>query len=410
MPPTPSDPRAWNRARLGVGLAGFSSFLGVYATQPLLPTLERTFGVSEATAALTVSGSTIAIAIASPFAGLVAARADHRRIIALAALLLSVPMLLAATATSIPVLVAWRAAHGLVVPFTYAVAVAYISEEWPAEGVGRAMSSLLTGNIIGGAAGRIISGTAASLGGWRAAFVALGLTTLAGAVAASRALTAPDGTRRRATTPPEHGGGLLGSLGLLLRHPRLAATCAVGFNVLFTQVATFTYVTFHLAGPPHHLGPRALGWLFLVYLVGAAATPVAGRLVDRVGSRRVLWVALATVVAGCALTLAPSVGLVAAGLTAVCTGVFVSQVASTTFLRAVAPAGTRGAASGLYVSSYYVGGAAGAVAPAFAWERGGWPATVAVVAGVQLLTLAIAWQAWRSPPAAPPGPTVLEPG
>jgi len=56
--------------------------------------------------------------------------------------------------------------------------------------------------------------------------------------------------------------------------------------VLFTQVAMFTYVTFHLGAPPHNLTTAALGWLFIVYLIGAAVTPIAGRWIDMNGHRR----------------------------------------------------------------------------------------------------------------------------
>ena len=66
----------------------------------------------------------------------------------------------------------------------------------------------------------------------------------------------------------------------------LVATYAVGFCVLFTQVAMFTYVTFHLAAPPFSLSTVALGWLFVVYLVGAAVTPFAGRWIDRLRPSR----------------------------------------------------------------------------------------------------------------------------
>lgn len=397
MDAAPHASRRWDRARLGVASAGFCSFLGVYATQPLLPTLERLFEVDEATAALTVSAATIAIALAAPFAGMLAARVGHRRVMTAAVFLLAVPTLLAATAQGVPSLVAWRFAQGLVVPFAYVVAVGFIAEEWPAEGLARGMSALVTGNVIGGASGRILSGLAAGWGGWRASFVVLGLVTLAGALVASRTLAGVGGEERRHVR--DAPGGL--RLGLLLEHPRLLATCAVGFNVLFTLVATFTYVTFHLAAPPFGLGPTALSWLFLVYLVGAAVTPLAGRWIERVGSRRAISRALLAVLAGGALTLAPSVGLVVAGLAATCTAVFVSQAAATSYLRAAAPPGARSAASGLYVSSYYVGGAAGGLVPALAWHAGGWAACVALVAAVQLVTIALAWRFWRVERAAP---------
>ena len=76
-----------------------------------------------------------------------------------------------------------------------------------------------------------------------------------------------------------------GSLGDTSRNRQLIATYAVGFCILFTQVAMFTYVTFHLAAPPFSLSTVALGWLFVVYLVGAVVTPFGGRWIDRYGHR-----------------------------------------------------------------------------------------------------------------------------
>lgn len=131
-------------------------------------------------------------------------------------------------------------------------------------------------------------------------------------------------------------------------------------------------------------------------------TPLAGRWIDRVGSRRAITVALAAAVGGGALTLARSLPAVIAGLTVLSTAVFVSQAAATTYLRTAAPPRARGAASGLYVSIYYTGGAAGGVVPALAWHAGGWPACVALVALVQIGAIALAWRWWRPEPVAAP--------
>jgi predicted MFS family arabinose efflux permease len=254
------------------------------------------------------------------------------------------------------------------------------------------MSALVTGNVIGGFSGRLLAGIAADhLGGWRVAFVAIGAVTAVAAATAIRLLP------REAATGAGHAAAPARARARdVLGEPRLLATLAVGFMVLFTQVATFTYVTFHLAAPPFGLGTSALSYLFTVYLVGAVVTPFAGRWIDRVGSRHAVTVAFAAAVGGAALTLAPSLPLVVAGLAVVSTAVFVSQAASTTYLRTAAPPRAQSAASGLYVSAYYVGGAMGGVLPATAWRLGGWPACVAFVAAVQVATIVVARRAWRA--------------
>jgi predicted MFS family arabinose efflux permease len=390
--PDPLTPPASGAALFAFALAGFCSFLGFSATMPLLPLLQQVLGLSKAQAALTVSAPPVAVALCSPFIGLVSRRLGHRRTIVTSLLLLPLPTALAATASTLPALVGWRFLQGLAVPGIYAVAMAYLSSEWPAHDLGRAMSALVTGNVIGGFTGRFVSGVAADhLGGWRASFVVLAILTAAAAVTAARLLP-PD----RAAAGPRPAPGERARPRDILGEPRLLATFAVGFMVLFSLTATFTYVSFHLAAPPFRLGTAALGSLFTVYLVGAVITPFAGRWIDRVGSRRALSVAFAGAIAGGALTLAPSLAAVIAGLTVVSTAVFVSQAAATTYLRAAAPPRARAAASGIYVALYYVGGGAGGLLPAVAWRVGGWPATVGFIAVVQLSAILVARRAWRT--------------
>jgi predicted MFS family arabinose efflux permease len=380
-------------ALFALALVGFCSFLGFYATMPLLPLLQQVFGASKSEVALTVSAPTIAVALASPLAGLFARRFGFRRTILASLFFLPTPLFLAATAGSMHVLVAWRFLQGIALPGAYAVTLAYLASEWPAEGLGRATSAFLTGNVVGGFSGRFLAGIAAEhLGSWRAPFVALGAITLVGAAIVYRLL------------PPDRASPGAGAAAERARprdlfgEPRLLATFAVGFLVLFSLVATFTYVTFHLAAPPFGLSTSALSYLFTVYLVGAVVTPFAGLWIDRVGSRSVITVALAVGIGGGALTLAPSLALVVAGLTVVATAVFVAQTASATYLRTAAPPRAHTAASGMYVSCYYLGGALGGVVPALAWRLGGWTACVILIAGVQAATIAVARRAWRSAP------------
>ncbi len=379
------------RGLLALGLAGLCAFLNVYTTQPLLPLLGQAFGVSKAGAALTVSAPNIAVALASPFVGAAADRLGHRRLIIGSLFALVVPTMLAATAGGIWSLIAWRFVQGLAVPGVYAVGIAYAGAQRQGRGVGRAMAALVTGNVVGGFLGRMVAGLVADHAGWRASFVGLGLLTAAGAVATWRWL--PDSSR----APTAQGRPLLAprALGSRLRDPRLVATFTVGFNVLFMQVATFTYVTFYLSESPFRLGAGALSWIFVVYLAGAAVTPVAGRWIDRVGSRRTLAFALAGAMAGGALTLSHHVWAVVLGLALCCTAAFVSQSAATSYLPVAAPPEVRSVASGVYLSCYYLGGAAGGLVPALAWQLGGWRACVALVAAVQLATIAVALRFWR---------------
>jgi YNFM family putative membrane transporter len=180
-----------------------------------------------------------------------------------------------------------------------------------------------------------------------------------------------------------------------LRNPRLVATYAVGFNVLFSLVAVFTYITFHLAAAPYFLTPAQLSSLFVVYLVGLIVTPLAGIGIGRSGSRPVLIVAVIASMIGVSMTLLYSLPLILLGLVLCSSGVFVCQSASTSYIQTAAPAGGRASAAGLYVACYYAGGSVSGVLPGFFWRFGGWTACVALVLAVQLVTIGIAAVGWR---------------
>ena len=114
-----------------VVLAGSAAFLDLYATQPLLPLLARTFRASTFDVGLTVTAPTIAVALWAPLIGRLADRAGLRRVIVGSAFLLAVATALAATAVSLRQLIMWRFVQGLATPGIFAGTVAYIHEEWP---------------------------------------------------------------------------------------------------------------------------------------------------------------------------------------------------------------------------------------------------------------------------------------
>ncbi len=375
---------------LAVGASGVCAFLGLYATQPLLPTLEAEFHVSKAAVAATVSASTLAVSLAAPLVGLAADRLGRKRVIVPAMALLAIPTMLAGTSHSLHALVFWRFLQGMVMPAVFAVSIAYVTEEFAGRGVGAAMAALVTGNVIGGFSGRVITGFVTAAAGWRMAFVVLGALNIAGALVTWRWL--PAETRFQPRRVPFARGFV--AMFAHFTDRRLLATYVVGFCVLFSLVATFTYVTFYLAAPPFLLGPALLSSIFVVYLVGVPVTPIAGRWIDRFGSRRALSIALAIAAGAMPLTLTHNLALVALGLAVCSSAVFVCQSASTSFLQHAAPAATRSSAAGLYVACYYFGGSVGSELPGILWRWGGWPGCVALVVAVQLATIAVAWRYW----------------
>jgi YNFM family putative membrane transporter len=395
--PEPGDRRELNLGPVSsiaaVCLCGVFAFIDLYATQPLLPMFARLFSASKAAVGLTVSASTLGVALAAPLFGTLAERLSRKRVIVTSIAALAVPTLLAATSTSLGALIFWRFLQGLVMPGIFAIAIAYITEEWPRQSVALVMSIYVSGTALGGFCGRMISGLAAHYLGWHYSFVLLGLMTLVGSVAVERWLP----REKRAIPPRKHAGvaGHFHPMRQHLKNPRLLATYAIGFNVLFSLVGVFTYITFYLADPPFRLSTVALSYLFVVYLVGLVVTPAAGWLITRIGLRLGILYAIALSLAGVLVTLVHSLPAVVLGLAMVCTGVFISQSTASSYLREAAGEGGRASAAGLYLSCYYLGGTAAGVIPSYFWSLGKWPACVAFIVVLELATMAIVAAAWR---------------
>ena len=167
-------------------LAGMCTFLNVYDTQPLLPYLQRIFNASEIAVSLTVSATILAVALTAPFVGLLAESVGRKKVIVPSLYALTVPTMLAATSQNLHQLIFWRFMQGMFVPGVIVVIMAYISEEFPREHVGRAMSAYVSGTVLGGFRGRYISGVVAHNFAWREAFIVIGFVNLAGAVMVQR--------------------------------------------------------------------------------------------------------------------------------------------------------------------------------------------------------------------------------
>jgi len=379
--------------RVAVALAGFTAFVNLYAPQSVLPLMSQEFAVGAVQISTALTASTLAVALTAPFCGAAADVLGRRRVIAVAMFALVLPSAMIGLAPDLPSLIAWRFVQGLVLPPIFVVTVAYIGEEWPAGQVVGITGTYLSATSFGGFFGRFATGVLADLADWRRAFLALAALTAVIAVAV--ALLLP---KERRFVPSEGLAAALRQMLSHLRNPRLIATYAIGFGVLFSFMSIFTYVSFYLAAPPFNLSPTLLGTLFVTYLAGVAVTPLTGRLVARFGRRPLAVGVIAIWIAGLMLSLVPSIPLIVAAL-AICAGAgFLCQSLSTSFITVTARTGASSAV-GVYVSCYYVGGSAGSVLPGFAWNAAGWPGCVVLTALVLVAMAAIVWAAWGDTPA-----------
>ena len=242
---------------------------------------------------------------------------------------------------------------------------------------------------VGGFCGRLFSGLLADTVGWRTGFVVTAALTLACGIAVAAILP-----RERNFTRSE---GLAASAAQMVRHlrnPKLLATYAIGFGILFNFIALFTYVNFVLAAPPFNLSATFLGAIFVTYLAGSVAVLGLGRAVARFGRRSLVVGAIVAWGCGALLTLAPSLPVIVLGLAIAAGSGFIVQATATAYVALTAESG-RTSAIGLYATTYYAGGSIGAVLPGLTWSAGGWPACIAMVVAMLVLMTVMILLSWK---------------
>lgn len=370
-------------ARLALFLCGCAAFLNLYATQSILQTFAAQFQISAKAAGWSITVTTLAVAITAPFVSRLTGRFEQRTVISVAALLLAVPALMTAYANSFAEVLVWRFIEGMLIPVVFATSVAYIGDRWSGGTVTEVTSLYVAGTVLGGFAGRFVTGVMTDYVGWREAFELLAVLSLM--VGGFIQFLLPVSRARTV--------GVKTASSSVFRTPLLAAY-AVGFCVLFSQVAAFTYAGLYLGLPPFNLGPAALGTLYTVFLLALIVIPIAGRLSKARPHAQLLSVAALLGVVGSTLTLLPSLWSIVLGLALSSTGVFLAQAAANAFTTASAGDNKAGAV-GVYLTCYYLGGSCGAIVPGLLWERWGWSGCVALIILFQMFTLLIATIGWK---------------
>lgn len=157
---------------IAVFLLGTAALLNLYSTQPILTELSGWARVDAASAAWTISATTLGVAILAPVAGSISDRLGRKRVMLAAIAAMTVATLCCAIAPGFAWLLAFRVVQGLATPFVFAVAIAYVAEETEPAKTSALNGVYVAGTAFGGFAGRLLSGSVLDIfGSWRLTFV-----------------------------------------------------------------------------------------------------------------------------------------------------------------------------------------------------------------------------------------------
>jgi predicted MFS family arabinose efflux permease len=355
---------------LVIGLTAFLTVVDLFATQAILPSLARHYGVTPGAMGFAVNASTIGMAVAGLVVGCFSPHVERRTGILASLLLLAIPTSLLAVAPNLTVFTVFRVMQGLCMASAFTLTLAYLGEQCSAMDAGGAFAAYITGNVASNLIGRLISAAVADNLGLATNFYFFALLNLAGALLVYFTI--------KRVQPMHSIGPAQPPLSAMIEHwrdPALRASFGVGFCILFAFIGTFTYVNFVLVRAPLSLGMMGVGFVYLVFLPSIVTTLLAGKAVALFGMRLSLWGGLVVAALGLPLMLSLHLAEVLAGMVLVGVGTFFAQACATGFVGQAART-NRGVASGTYLACYFFGGLVGSAVLGQLFDHFGWLACV----------------------------------
>ncbi|MBT1729307.1 MFS transporter [Enterobacter quasimori] len=361
-----------------------------YYAQPLLDTIARAFNLSASSAGFIVTAAQLGYAAGLLFLVPLGDMFERRMLIVSMTLLAAGGMLITASSQSLTMMIIGTALTGLfsvVAQILVPLAATLASPEKRGKVVGTIMSGLLLGILLA----RTVAGLLASLGGWRTVYWVASVLMVIMALALWRGL--PKVKQENHLNYPQ----LLASVFSLFTQDKLLRTRALlgcftfaNFSILWTSMA------FLLAAPPFNYSEGVIGLFGLAGAAGALGARPAGGLADKGKSHMtttaglvLLLLSWAAIWYGHVSVLALIVGILVLDLTV--QGV---HITNQTVIYRVKPEARNRLTAG-YMTSYFIGGAAGSLISASAWQHAGWTGVCAIGAIMAILNLLVWWRGYH---------------
>ena len=361
-----------------------------YYAQPLLDTIARAFSLSASSAGFIVTAAQLGYAAGLLFLVPLGDMFERRRLIVSMTLLAAGGMLITASSQSLTMMIIGTALTGLfsvVAQILVPLAATLAAPDKRGKVVGTIMSGLLLGILLA----RTVAGLLASLGGWRTVYWVASVLMVIMALALWRGL--PKVKQENHLNFPQ----LLGSVFSLFTQDKLLRTRALlgcftfaNFSILWTSMA------FLLASPPFNYSEGMIGLFGLAGAAGALGARPAGGLADKGKSHLtttagliLLLLSWAAIWYGHISVMALIVGILVLDLTV--QGV---HITNQTVIYRLKPEARNRLTAG-YMTSYFIGGAAGSLISASAWQHAGWAGVCLAGTLVAVINVIIWWRGYH---------------
>ncbi|WP_079508850.1 MFS transporter [Mesobacillus jeotgali] len=376
--------REFKMVNFALFAGGFCTFALLWGTQPLLPDIANEFHVSPAVSSLTQTSATIALAFSLLFAGSLSEIYGRKKIMTMSLVASSLLSVLIGFVPNFNLLIVTRILQGITLAGLPAVAMAYLGEEIEPKSLGMAMGLYISGNSIGGMAGRILNGILTDYFSWHVALMGIGLISLLGTVIFWLLLPNSSHFEPQSFKIKQFTTNLLSHL----KSPGLVYIFLIGFLLSGGFVSLYNYIGFDLIKPPYSLSQTLVGFIFIVYIVGTLSSTWMGMLSDQYGRGKILQLSLIIFFSGVCITLIHDIWLKIIGIAVFTFGYFAGHSIASSWVGKLA-SNNKAQAASLYLFCYYSGGSIGGTASGTLYSHFGWLGVVVMISSLAIIAFII---------------------
>lgn len=355
----------------------------MYAPQPLQPHFEQMLNISKAQATFFTTAILIPLSFSSIFYGYLLEKVSIRKLLITTFFIFSISEFIFASVSSYSYLIAVRIVQGFVAPAALTSIMSYISHTSSKNDIGKAIGAYIGMTIAGGFLGRLLAGFFTDVFGWRFFFYVLSIALLMVAILLTKTL---DEVQNTFVKPK------LGYIPKILSIKRNLYIFTAIFGLFFVFQATLNVLPFELKRLEGAFSGSKTGFMYVGYIVGVFVSFNVARIVKifRQPENAVLFGLLVYFISLQFLHI-EQFSMLFLSMIVFYFGSFTAHSVATSYINKKTSS-HKPITNGMYISSYYCGGALGSFLPGFIYSAFGWHVFLTVLSIFILISITLIYQ------------------
>lgn len=391
--------KQYRMALIALFIGSFACFGLEYCVQPVIPVIAQSFDLSPAVASLSVSAGTAGMASAMILIAAFSSRMPRRKVMTVGLILAAILAAIVSVSYYFNMILLCRLLQGILLAGFPTMAIAYINEEFAPEIIGTVVGIYVSGTSIGGLLGRMVLSSLTDVYDWRIALMMLSIGYLLMGLAVFFMLPKE---KHEIIHEVHHSVSvqlkkILGDFRGIIRDKHLIALYSIAMIIMGSFVCAYNFISYVLLAEPYNLSQTTMGMVYLLYLVGTAASTAMGIMSDKIGNGKVIFLNCVLMLLGMLISLGDLLAMKILGMAVFTFGFFGGHSAACSWNGRLHNA-DKGQLTAMYMLFYYVGGSVfGSLGGVFLADFG-WAGIVGFLSAVLAVGIVLSLWLIRSVP------------